>query len=225
MMKKIILFVTLSIVLLMCLTACSGSKDPEQKPTAPEETTIETSTQAPNENPTVTKTVYELLDSLAKQDYSKIEIDVVTQSDFAQLCANYVLTQTDVTYSIEQLNLLPSDGNVENLPENYKTTVTGTALVKDGEIVEFDGDQRIAFPSYNVLKGGFHFDPSNFKDVVVQEDSFSASVISPSRFYGTDIDVEDLRIGVDYSQSAMQRITVTYQTKNAAVETVYTFTK
>lgn len=212
-MKKIIILLITVSMLLMCMTACSGSKDPEPTPTPPVDDT----------NPTVTQTVYDLLDDLADKNYSNIEIDIVTSTGFAQLCSNYVLTQSNVVYSIEKLNLLPSDGNINDLPSNYKITITGSALIENGQVMELDGDKDVTLPSYDELKGNFHFDESNFKNAVVGNDSFEADVVSPSQFYGADVDMKNLKVKVEYTGTSLTKITISYSTTDATVQTIYAF--
>ena len=217
-MKKIIILLITVAMLLMCMTACSGSKDPEPTPTP-----TPTPTPPDDPNPPVTQTVYDLLDDLADQDYSNIKIDITVTTGFAELYSNYVLTQSNVVYSIEKLNLLPSDGNITDLPSNYKTTVTGYALIENGQVVELDGDKDVTLPSYDELKGKFNFDESNFKNAVVGNNSFEADVVSPSQFYGANVDMSNLKVKVEYTESSLTKITISYNTTNASVQTVYVF--
>lgn len=207
-MKKIIIVLIALSMLLMGMTACSGSKDSESTPTPP-----------------TRPTVYDLLDDLAEKDYSNIEIDIVTITGFAQLYANYVLTTDNMTYSIERLNLFPSDKNVSELPSNYKTTVTGYALIKNGQVIELDGSKDVTIPSYDELHGNFNFDESNFKNAVLGTNSFEADVVSPSQFYGADVDMSNLKVKVEYTETSLTTITISYSTTNATVQTVYVFSK
>ena len=214
-MKKIIILLIIVSMLPMCMTACFRLKNLEPTPTPkplPDDT-----------NPPVTKTVYDLLGELVDKDYAKIEIDIVTATDFAELYSNYVLTQSNVAYSIERLNMLPSNGNITDLPANYKTTVTGYALIENGQVVELDGSKDVTIPSYDELHGNFNFDESNFKNAVVATNSFEADVVSPSHFYGVDMDMSNLKVKVEYTETLLTKITISYSTTNATVQTVYAF--
>ena len=215
-MKKIVLLLIALSMLLVCVTACLGSENPEQTPTS-------TQTPPQDTDPPITQTVYGLLDSLAGKKYSTVKINISTVTDFAELHSEYVLTQSNVTYSIERLNLLPSDGNVTNLPSNYKTTVSGYALVENGQVVELDGDKDVTLPSYDELKGNFNFDESNFKNAVVGANCFEAEVISAAQFYGANVDMSDLKVQVEYTETALTKIIISYSTANATVQTVYVF--
>ena len=213
-MKKIIILLITVAMLLMCMTACSGSKNPEPTPTP---------TPPDDQNPLVTPTICDLLNDLADQDYSNIKIDIVVTTGFAELYSNYVLTRSNVVYSIERLNLLPSDGNVTDLSSNYKTTVTGYALIENGQVIELDGNKDVDLPSYDELKGNFNFDESNFKNAVVGTNSLEADVVSPSQFYGADVDMSNLKVKVEYTETSLTKITISYSTTNATVRTVYVF--
>ena len=217
-MKKIIILLITVAMLLMCVTACSGSKNPEPTPTP-------TPTPPDDPKPPAAQTVYDLLDDLAEEDYSKIKIDILVKNGFVELYSNYVLTQNNVVYSIEELNLLPSDGSITDLPSNYKNTVTGYALIENGKIVELDGNKDITLPSYDELKGNFNFVESNFKNAVVGENSFEADVVIPSQFYGADVDMTNLKLKVEYTKTSLTKVSISYSTTKATVQTVYVFEK
>ena len=213
-MKKIIILLITVAMLLMCMTACSGFFNPEPTPTP---------TPPDDSNPPVTQNVYDLLNDLADREYSNIKIDITLTTGFAELYSNYVLTQSNVVYSIEGLNLLPSDGNTTDLSSNYKATVTGYALIENGQVIELDGNKDVDLPSYDELKGNFNFDESNFENVVVGTNSLEADVVSPSQFYGADVDMSNLKVKVEYTESSLTKITISYNTTNASVQTVYVY--
>lgn len=118
---------------------------------------------------------------------------------------------------------MPSNGNITDLPSNYKTTVTGYALIENGQVIELDGNKDVDLPSYDELKGSFNFDESNFKNAVVGTNSLEADVVSPSQFYGADVDMSNLKVKVEYTDTLLTKITISYSTTNASVQTVYVF--
>jgi hypothetical protein len=179
-------------------------------------------TTPPNDTPS--KTVYELLEDLTEKEYSSIKTDVVTKG-FAELHATYVVTKANVTYSIELLNLLPSDGDITDCPSDYKTTVAGVAVVENGKIVELDGSPDVTLPSYDELRGKFHFDEGNFANVVAKQNSFAADVISPSDFCGGNAEMSNLKVSVAYSEASLLEVILSYQTATVEVEIVYTFSE
>lgn len=201
MKKTLIIFIALS-MLFMCMTACTNSNPS-------------------GANPSESQTVYELLDELADKDYSNIEIDIVTTTDFVELNSYYVLSKNKVTYSVEKLNILSTDETPTK--SSYKTEVSGSASIRKGQIVSFDGSQDITLPSYDELKGNFNFSKSNFKNVIAGKNYFEADVVSPSTFYGASVSVKNLKVKVEYTESSLTAMTVSYNTENASVQTVYTF--
>ena len=209
-MKRSIIALVLSFALLMCMTACSGSKDPEPTPGG-------------DTPPPVTQTIYEKLDEFADLNYQQIKLAVVTVTGEIQLSAKYTLTQSNVSYSVEQLNMLPSNGDLTGVSPEYKTTHTGYAKIVDGKITELDGE-GVTLPSYDELKGNFSFAESNFKNVTTQGNSFSADIVSPSSFYGSTVNVQNMKVNVEYTDTALSKIIITYQTAKSTVTTTYEFT-
>ena len=205
-MKKLISIV-LFFALLMCATSCKNMDDPE--PT-------------PDNNPSDKQTVYERLDDMADKSYVSVSVSIATTTSTAHLSAKYILTRTIVSYSIEQLNTLPTDGNITGAFSDFKTTLSGNAKIVNGKLISVD-DENVSLPSYSELKGNFSFDEKNFRNAVVGNGSLKADVISPSAFYGTSVDAKEMSIDVTFSDDSLIRLTVTYKTENSSVKTVYDF--
>ena len=208
-MKRSIIALILSIALLVCMTACSGSKDSEPTPGG-------------DTPPLVAQTIYEKLDGFADLNYQQIKLSIVTVTGDIQLSANYTLTQSNVSYSVEQLNMFPSNGDLTGISPECKTTHTGYAKIVDGKVTELDGE-GVPLPSYNELKGNFSFAESNFKNVTTQGSSLSADVDSPSSFYGSAVNVQNMKVIVEYTETAFSKMVITYQTDNSTVTTTYEF--
>ncbi len=206
-MKKIIISMVLLFAFLMCITGCSG-----QNNTPP----------SSDVNPPATQTVYEKLESLADKLYRKIHVSVVTSTDGISLSAEYVLAGNNVLYSIERLNLFAPDGDISELSPEFKTRLVGTAAVNNGEIKMLDGE-NVTLPSYEELKGSFNFKETNLKNIVNANNSLQAEVISPSDFYGSSVNAQGMRIDVEYSETALVKMVITYQTENSTVTTTYEF--
>ena len=233
-MKNSIIALILLLALLMCMTACSGSDDPEPtpdddssistpgdditKPTPDDDTPEPTPTPPPAE----TETVYDKLNALADVSYRQVKLIVVTITGDVTLSASYTLTNSFVSYSVEQLNMLPSDGDLTGISPEYKTTHTGYAKIVNGKVTEMDGE-TVTLPSYDELKGNFSFAESNFRNVAEQGSTFTADVISPSSFYGSYVKAQDMKITVNYTESALSKIIITYKTTNSTVTTTYEF--
>lgn len=206
-MKNAIISMILILTVLVSMTACTGLVIPTPTPPADD-------VQQPD-----TQTVYELLTDLGAKSYRTVKLKVVTTTEIAELSASYVLTNKTVTYSIEQLNTLTFDGDMS---PDYKTILTGSAEIENGKVVSLDGENA-KLPYYSELKGEFIFDEQNFENVCDAEGYFTAEVISASGFYGADVNVSDLKVEVEYSDTALIKLTLRFNTDNSSVVTVYEF--
>ena len=211
-MKKRFIAFALLLALLMSLVACL----PEDKGDPDEDT--------PGEDDTNVDAVYDVINGLSAQSYTKVKLDISTVTGEIELKASYSLTQSSVTYSVEKLNMLPTDGDMTNASPDYKKTVTGTAVVENGKVTQLDGE-AVTLPTYDELKGAFNFNKSNFSNVTVESGKLSASVVSPSTFLGTQVSVTDMKITIEYNSSSLESVTLTYKTASSSVNTVYTFEK
>lgn len=194
-MKKSILIILLMLMFLISFTSCRQESE---------------------------KNIYDVLNSLTEKEYSTISIDVSTLTAGEELKANYILKQDCVDYNIEQINRLPEDGSFSDVPFDYKTEFSGTAEIKNGQVVKLD-DTPVTLPSYDTLKGSFNFDEANFTDVITSDGQFDAKVVSPSSFMGATTDATDMSVTIEYSESAFVKITLSYRTAHSKVTTVYSF--
>jgi len=195
-MKRIMLSIVLILTLLMSFISCNES----------------------------TATIYDTLNELSKQNYSKIQLAITTVTDDIELKANYILTASKVDYSVEQLNLLPSDGNFSGANEEYKTLINGSAAIENGAITDFGGE-AVDIPEYDELKGHFDFKENYFKNIKIENGKLSADVESASEFLGTDKAISDAKLIVEFDESAIKSITITYKTTTSVVTSVYLFEK
>ena len=214
-MKKIIISIILMLALLMSFVACDNG-DSNGTPSNGNTTPPVTQPSDPE------KTVYDVLNDFTKQSYKKIQLDITTLTGDIELKANYALTANKVDYSIEQLNLLPSDGNLDNISPDYKTTIQGAATIENGKVTKLD-DEAVNLPEYDELKGAFDFKESYFKNVQVENGKFIADVANATAFIGTNKSISDMKIVVEYNDTTFQKVTITYKTSNSAVTTVYVF--
>jgi hypothetical protein len=196
------------------MASCKGTKGSEDMSSGDEAVS--------SSSPAATETIYDKLDDFADLTYQQIKLTIVTVTGDIQLSANYTLTQSNVSYSVEQLNMLPSNGDLTGISPEYKTTHTGYAKIVDGKVTELDGE-GITLPSYDELKGNFSFAESNFKNVTTQGNSLSADVDSPSSFYGSTVNVQNMKVIVEYTETALSKITISYKTALSTVTAKYNF--
>ena len=209
-MKNRILSLLLALVMLFSLTSCFLFPDNQN-----------------GNGGTAQKTVYDTLGDLTKLSYSTVSVNVSTETDGIELFAEYILRQNTVEYKIEELCLLPEDGNISGVSPSYKTTVSGTAEVKNGQIIKLDG-ASVTLPSYETLVGAFNFDKQNFKNAEEPTSGvgiFRADVASPASFLGRSTSAKNMRVTVDFASDALKTVTLTYDTDLSSVSIVYQFQK
>ena len=73
------------------------------------------------------------------------------------------------------------------------------------------------------MKGAFDFKESSFQNIQSENGRFAADVADVSAFVGVDKTISDMKIVVEYSDTAFQKITISYKTSNSTVMTVYVF--
>ena len=171
------------------------------------------------------ETIYDVLTRLTKEKYIKIVIDVSTTTNGVELKSKYSLANRMVQYEIEQLNKLPEDGNFEGTSSSFKSKISGTAEIMNGQVVKLDGTS-VSLPTYDQLKGGFDFSRSNFKNADPSTQGvFKADVVSPSKFLGVNTDAQNMKVVVEYNSTSLKTITINYKTDNSIVKISYKFTK
>ena len=184
--------------MVMCLGACQPSTDTPPEGMSPE--------------------ICETLNALLRAEKNAVTVEITTVTSGMTLTAEYTATKSVITYSVERLNKLEGD----ELPEEYKTTFSGTATVENGTVTKIDGD-AIDLPTYDQLTGNFSIKKENLVEIEEGEGSLKAKVLSPEAFLGTKVDVKDMTVSITYTDTAITRLTVTYSTSTSTVTTVYTF--
>lgn len=223
-MKKILLSIVLLLAVIVSVVSCNKPKPTPPAETTPAETTPDSQQTTGGGTVETPKTVWETLQELSQQQYSKVKLNIKTVTGDIELNANYTLTNSNVTYSVEQLNFLPPDGDLTNVSPDHKVTLSGTAIIQNGKVDKVNGES-VLLPSYDELKGAFNFKESNFKNVKTEKGKLIADVSSVSGFMGASQSLSNMKIVVTYSDTVLQKLEITYNTTNSTVTTVYEFTK
>lgn len=168
------------------------------------------------------KVVCDRLNTLSAMKYKKIHLTVTTVADDIELTASYILTGDIVTYSIQQLNLLPEDGLQTDIPADYKTVISGSAKIENGTVTQIDGES-VSLPSYSQLIGAFRFSEKNLRNAVLENEKLTADIISASELFGTVSKATDMKLIAEYSPVALTTLCVQYHSEKAEVSTVYQF--
>lgn len=176
----------------------------------------------------VSKT-YKTLNELAQKDYASISLSVTTTLDGETLRGTYTSKAASngysVEYSYEKLNSFEVDGDSITVPDEYKTTCSGSLTLVSGEITEQQGDPFV-FETTLLTASKLYFQAEIFTDVKTDsKTTFSAKVTSIGSFCGKSLSVSDMTIEVKYAKKNLETIEITYKADGGAqVVLNYTFT-
>lgn len=192
-MKKIILVLLLICSLSLCLVAC---------------------------NKKTSESVYEQLNKLVEQSYNELQLTVTVGEGEDKLVSTYTVTKNEVIYSVEYFEEIMLG---EELPENRIGVLTGTATVTKGKITAINGD-AVELPSSTELNGkNFNFIKDDFIDAKVSLGTFTATVKTPTTWLGTDKEITDLTVEVNYSDTCINTILLNYKLSGTTVQTEYKY--
>ena len=171
----------------------------------------------------MTDSDYDQLNELFENIGENLTVKVESNNRGVILNAEYVISEDSVRYTVEQLNMLPEDADINKLPESMITEYSGEAhLNENGEII-VEGGEVILLPEGEVMSGNISFDEKNFRDVKRSADGFEGKVISVSAFLGVDMQVDSMNVKVDYSETSISRMVLTYIKGDATVTVTYEF--
>lgn len=197
MKKKLLpLLVIALVVALTCLTACNA----------------------------LSSTLNEI-NKLLRVSYSKITLNVETTYSEVTLKGVYVFTfdgdTTTIEYTVDKLN---EPNTPDGLNDGYKSTVTGTAVVVDGNLVENSTNTDLSEAS---SLGGISFKPAFFKNCKTTNVRFEADVAQPKGFTGNkDLQCTNMHVKVLHKANALTQMIITYVAQNGSnVSLTYLFTK
>ncbi len=175
------------------------------------------------------KTAYDVLNELAKVDYSEIKLETTVTADGESLKGEYKSTAIDggyrVEYEYEKINtFIESDGKIV-APDEYKSKFSGSATVKNGTVTEQSGAD-FDLPLGGLTASNFKFDEANFSDVTQKNGDFSAKVKNVNAFLGKTVSCTDMTVAVKYANAAFNSLTIRYATTDGTqVVLTYTFRK
>lgn len=205
-MKKIIYVFILIFSLVITMTSCfdkdKGKSDPDLG----------------NDD----KKELEIIEALLEKEYENVELIVTTKTDGAELKAVYTITKDSVEYYVENLALIPTDGDFSAISENGLVVLQGTATVENGIITGIDGDS-VTLPSYTTLVGAFEIDGANLKNVSIGNGVLEADVTVLSDLLNVSVSANQAHLKIEYGQTSVKKLTITYKTDLSDVTTVYEF--
>lgn len=164
---------------------------------------------------TTENTVYDKLNNLAENGvYNYLAVTVTTVIDEqTELENTYTYQQVGdelhVEFTIQSLAEYEEGSDGWIAPDDIIETVSGSAVIKDGEVVSFSGNSEaqdfscVSFPSFN-------FKAAYFSSVVDEDGHFAANVVSPGAFLGTYSPCSAMSIDVNYHQFTITEMVITY---------------
>ena len=203
-MKKILTAIILILVIALSFTSCDKIKEEAGNPT------------------------FDLLNELVKAEFANYSIDVsLTDKSSHTLNESYTVATDEnglktITYTVERLNKFNLNGSV-TAPNSYKSELSGTAVVDGENLIKQDGDDvgvdfsEIAIPKFN-------FADDVLDNVIIGDDALIADVTNQEQFLGFTLTSEAVQIKVEFSETAISSVTLTFVTSNGNDATVvYTF--
>ena len=171
----------------------------------------------------MTDSDYDKISELHSAVGNKVAVSVITENLGAILKADYAIDGELITYTVEKLNMLPSDGDINKLPDSMISTYTGTAHINEnGELVD-DSDGEVALPEGTALAGNMDFSPDNFENGKRSPYGFEGNVKSVQDFLGVDLTVNSMSVKVDYTDSGISTIVLNYTKGSAKITITYKF--
>lgn len=133
-----------------------------------------------------TISTYDMLDGMAKQQYSRVELEVTTKS-YSTLKAKFTAVtngdKTTISYSYDKVASIENVDGEYVIPEDYIVTLKGSVEVADGEVISQNGEAT-SVPIEQISKIGLNFKEAYFDNVQVKNNEFKANVINPKAFTG-----------------------------------------
>lgn len=179
-----------------------------------------------------TDDTYAELNKMVKLDYQSVNMEVQTTMNGVTLVNKFKSTiganNTIVSYEIQELATIDQvcDADIYVIPESMIIKKTGTAVIKNGVIVEQNGD-AVEIPVNSLEKVSLSFKQDYFKNGKGYSDGtlvFEGDVTNPKAFTGNqNFDGTDIHVTVRYNDK-LSSMVIDYTSANGAtVKVIYTF--
>ena len=178
-----------------------------------------------------TDDTYAELNKMVKLDYQSVNMEVQTTMNGVTLVnsftSNIGTNSTVVTYSVQELATFDSTDGSYVVPDNMIVKKTGTAVIKNGVIVEQNGD-AVNIPVTSLENLTIQFKDSFFNMAQSTYEAgayvFKADVTNVKGFTGNDsFDGTNMSVLVRYNEK-LSSVVIDYTTSNGAtVKVIYTF--
>lgn len=207
MKKRFMVILLCAMLIATCLSALSCKDVPD--------------TPTPTPTPTPQPTMYDKLSELIKVEYNTLDLTVATAVGEDLLTSTFKVVKTadntTVDYETETLAEIDLDDGTTSRINKQK----GSCVVKDGKIVQRDGQNCDVQLDEVATNGGFRFDKSYFSDEIVTEGSFKAKITDFQSFSGKNITVTAAETEIVFTAQAITSIKIVYTTATATVTATY----
>ena len=167
---------------------------------------------------------------MLKADYQGVNLEVQTTMNGVTLVNKFMSTiganNTIVSYEIQELATIDQvcDEDIYVIPGSMIIKRTGSAVIKNGVIVEQNGD-AVEIPVTSLEKISLSFKQDYFKNGKGYSDGtlvFEGDVTNPKAFTGNqNFDATDMHVTVRYNDK-IESIVIDYTSANgAAVKIIY----
>ena len=204
-MKKIITSIILLLVIALSFTSCELLEEKFGDP------------------------LYNQLNTLANSEHGDYAINVtITDKNTNKLTENYTVTTAEngnatINYTVERLNKFIINESTVTPPISYKQVLTGYAVVNGENLFELSGD-NVDVDFTKLTLPTFKFSKNTLSNVVTEEGTLTADVISQNDFLGFTLTEGDVALKVEFDEAAIHTVTLTFETAaENNVTLVYTF--
>ena len=166
---------------------------------------------------------YDALNAMFDASYSEIKLTVKDTFDEdtwlkSEYTIKYSNTEITVEYAVEQFTELSLDSPITD----FKTTLAGTAVIKNGAIDSIEGD-NVGLTA-NIATVKLHFAKDYFKNFFLMDDFLTTDVKNASAFLGAQIDCSDMKVTAAFLE-VFSRIDITFKSSSGnTVQYAYVFT-
>jgi len=178
------------------------------------------------ENQTQTDVYTQLNAMLGEAGYPAVLTSKTTENGYV-FNGTYTIAESEGTYTVEysyeKLSTFGiSDAGEITLPEDFKTTCTGSLKVRDGKIVEQNGAEANLSPEALTVSG-IHLSEASLTDVADENGTFSATVTSLQTVTGITSAATSATLVITHTDTAVTRLKLTYVTASYQTEITYEF--
>lgn len=161
---------------------------------------------------------------LLEVEYSGWTINTTTVYKDVRLTSSYIIiksdAQTEISYSVEQLNELSIDK-----PAEFKSEIVGSVIVKDGKVISHEGEE-LSVDLSGMENIGLNLKSEYLDKINVTSSTLSANVKDIKSFMGKEMDATNMTLEIGFTEEAIEHININYTTSSSSsVKIEYIFSK